>query len=378
MMTAQKIDKTALRLMVSCALTLIVVGKELQINISIESGNDTEDCLDGSTPCKSLDYVSEQVNNLSSVEIFLSAGLHKINGVAFYDATEFALRGSHGGGHSANISTILRCNNDSNVLFNNVAFINSNNVSITGIIFERCGPIASALYVSRANQFYISNCLFQHNDGRSLLFLNSTNVLVKDSVFHNNSGQIFDDAPLENREEYGFIINQSFGAIGIIYRNYKSPAKFTIRHCNFDSNHARIHPLNFNDTRPSDYQPFGTGGGIFMRFSNASCGNVEIIKCKFTNNTALVRGGGIYASFWGYSNNNYVDIKNSSFDNNYCNDTGGAISLNSFPSSFDNFVSIADCNFTRNMAKVSSGALMYQFSNGIVNQASNRIEIKRY
>ena len=379
MMITTNTSNIALALVVSCALVPVVVGKHLQINISLEAGNDTEDCLNGSVPCLSLDYVSQQVNNLSFVEILLSAGLHEINGVALYSTTNITLRG--GGSPisgTRNSSTVLRCHGDSNVLFNNVAFFNSSNVIITDITFEGCGPIASALYVRTTNQFYVSNCVFQHNIGRAVLFLNSTNVLVKDSVFLNNSGQIFDDAPLENREEYGFIINQSFGAIGIIYRNYKSSPKFTIQGCMFDSNHARRHPLNANDARPSDYQPFGTGGGIFIRFSNATCGNVEIIKCQFNNNTALVRGGGIYVSFWGYSSNNFIIIRNSSFDNNYCNDTGGAISLNSFPSGFDNFISVMDCNFTRNMAELSSGAIMYQFSNGIVNQASNRIEIKRY
>ena len=306
------------------------------------------------------------------MNFFFSAGLHETSGVTLYGVSNLTLTAAS---ESTTSSTVLRCKSDSSKTLSNLAFFTSNNIVITGITFEGCGPIASALYVSETNQLYINDCVFQHNSGQAVQFLNSTDVVIENSFFFNNSGQIYDATPIN--EEYGFVVNQSYGAIGIMYGNLQSE-KFTLQNCTFDSNHARRHPLNVNNTRPSDYQPFGTGGGIFIRLSNASCGNVEIIKCQFTNNTALVRGGGIYISFWGYSNNNFIIIRNSSFDNNYCNDTGGAISLNSFPSGYDNFISITNCNFTRNMAEVSSGAFVYQLSNGLVDIVTNRIEIKWY
>lgn len=97
--------------------------------------------------------------------------------MAFYDAANLTLSGS-----GIPCSTVLRCHDDSSMLFNNVAFFNSSNISINGVTFEECGLIASALYVVGANWFYVNNCLFQHNSGCALLFLNSTNLLVEDSV----------------------------------------------------------------------------------------------------------------------------------------------------------------------------------------------------
>jgi len=356
-------------LLMICSTVVVFgkLGKTLRIDIS-PKGSDTGDCLNGSVPCKSLDYVSQQISNLSFVEVIFSTGLFEFNGVALNGVTNVTLTAN---GTSWTGSTVLRCKSDSA----NLTFIWSNNIVIAGITFEGCGPVAAALYVSETDHLYVNDCVFQHNNGRAVKLLNCTDVVIENSLFLNNSGQIYDATPIT--EEYGFVVKQSFGAVGIMYENFQS-AKIKVQNCTFNSNHARRHPLNVNDTRPSNYQPFGTGGGIFIRFSNASCGNVEIIKCLFNSNTALVHGGGIYVSFWGYSNNNYIIITKSSFDNNYSSDTGGAISLNSFPSGFDNFITVTDCNFTRNKADISSGALVYQFNSGTLDQITNRIELKRY
>ena len=357
--------------------------KITRIKISAKEGNDTLDCLDGYIPCKSLEYASRNINDL---DIVFSVGIHVISSsitgkaVTLHGSSNVTLMGSGDiwNSESAN-KTILKCYNYTDK-FNNLAFINPYNVTIMNIIIEGCGTVSSGLFARNATLFHIDNCIFRNNTGHATHLENPMNVSITNSLFFNNSGQLYDDSPIS--DSYGFNVNQSAGGIGIVYTNIMHPV-LTIKNCTFDSNRALRSPRNVNDTRPSDYQPFGTGGGLFMRFANASCGELEIIDCKFINNTALVRGGGLYVAFWGHSMDNVINIRNSLFKENYCAEAGGAVSLYSFSSSHGNHISITDSNFTENEANDSCGALVYRFSNELISAKgdhsfSNMITLKRY
>lgn len=371
--------------------TSVVLGETTTrstIRISGEDGNDSVHCLNGSIACKSLEYVvSSGVNNLN---IVFSVGIHVIsppsdglsNRMTFSDSFNITIMGS-GDPWSTEPTdkTILKCYDytDDNFL-NGLAFINPYNVTIMNITIEGCGMISSGLFARNATLFYIDNSIFTSNTGHAIHLENPMDVSITNSLFFNNSGQIYDDTPINYK--YGFKVNQSIGGIGIVYTKVVRPV-LTIENCTFDSNQALKSPHNDNDTRPSDYKPFGTGGGIFIRFANASYGRLKIADCKFINNTALVRGGGLYLAFWGHSERNVIHIKKSLFEDNYCNDSGGAVSLNSFSSSHGNHITITDSNFTGNEAIDSCGAMVYRFSNEFISSKeghsfSNIIMLKRY
>ena len=371
--------------------TIAFSGEEITqtstvITISAEHGNDSTGCLVGSMPCKSLEYVSKRINN---TEIVFSVGVHLISSqtgsaVTFDNTFNVTLIGS-GDPWSlepAN-TTVLKCYSyNGSSQHNNLKFINPHNVTIKNVIFEDCGTISSqGLFARNAKLFHINNCIFRNNNGPAIKFENTANISIINTLIFNNSGQIYDDTPIT--EEYGFNLSQSNGGIGIVYTKIMRPI-LTIRNCTFDSNHALMSPQNSNDTRPSDYQPFGTGGGLFIHFANASYGQLEIKDCKFIKNTALVRGGALYLAFWGHSEGNHINIQNSSFSENYCADSGGAVSLNSFSSSHENLITITDSNFTENKAEDSCGAMVYRFSNELISvetagrSYSNKIILKGY
>ena len=361
-------------------------GEEITPNdtimISAEYGNDSMDCLIGSVPCKSLEYASKRINN--ETEIVFSIGVHLISGhVTFDNSFDVTLIGSGDPWSSepAN-TTILKCYNYSGCPHSNLNFIDPHNVTIINIIFEDCGTISSqGLLVRNANLFHINNCIFRDNNGPAIKFENPVNLTITNTLIFNNSGQIYDDSPIT--DEYGFNVNHSNGGIGIVYTKTMYPT-LTIRNCTFADNHAMISPQNSNDTRPSDYQPFGTGGGLLIHFADAKNGKLEIKDCKFIRNTALVRGGALYLAFWGHSEGNHINIQNSSFSENYCADSGGAVSLNSFSSSHENLITIIDSNFTDNKAEDSCGAMVYRFSNELISvevvgrSYSNKIALKGY
>ena len=356
------------------------------IRISGEEGNDSMDCLNGSIACKSLEYIaSSGVNNLN---IVFSVGIHVIspitsgaNRVTFSDSFNVTIMGSGDPWSSESTNkTILKCYDYTYDNFlNGLAFINPYNVIIMNMTIEGCGMISSGLFARNATLFYIENLMFTNNTGHAIHLENPMDVSITNSLFFNNSGQIYDDTPIN--DEYGFKVNQSIGGIGIIYTKVVHPV-LTIENCTFDSNQALKSPLNDNDTRPNNYKPFGTGGGIFIRFANASYGQLEIMDCKFINNTALVRGGGLYLAFWGHSKHNVIHIEKSLFKDNYCNDSGGAVSLNSFSSSHGNHITIIDSIFIGNEAINSCGAMVYRFSNEFIlskegRSFSNTIMLKR-
>ena len=357
------------------------------ITISAEYGNDSVGCLAGSMPCKSLEYAGKRINN---TEIVFSVGVHPIssptggNAVTFENSFNVTLMGSGDPWSSepAN-TTVLKCYsyNDPSA-HNNLKFINSYNVTIMNVIFEGCGTMSSqGLFVMNAKLFHINNCIFRNNHGPAIKFENPANLSITNTLIFNNSGQIYDDTLIT--DEYGFNLNQSNGGIGIVYTKTVYPV-LMIRNCTFDRNHALVNPQNSNDTRPGDYQPFGTGGGLFIHFANASYGQLELRECRFINNTAVIRGGALYLAFWGHSEGNQINIQNSLFSENYCADAGGAVSLNSFSSSHDNLITIAESNFTENKAEYSCGAMVYRFSNELISletpghSYSNKIIIKGY
>lgn len=360
------------------------------IKVSTEEGNDSIDCLSGLIPCKSLEYVSRGTNNS---DIVISVGVHVIlrspesqvksanNSVTFYNAFDVALIGSGDPWSSTSYNkTIVKCYGTPSSAFNNLVFLNPYNVTVANIIFEGCGMISSAVFAKNAKLFHIDNCIFANSTGGAVFLYNPMNVSITNLLLLNNSGQIYDDTPIN--DEYGFNVNQSNAGIGIVYTKIMHPV-LTIENCTFDSNHALMDQLNINDTRPSDYKPFGTGGGLLIRFSNTSHSQLVIADCKFINNTALVRGGGLYVAFWGHSKYNSIEIQNSLFQENYCAKAGGAISLSSFSSSHGNVITIAGSNFTENEAVESCGAMVYRFSNELIPDEvghlfSNEIRIQRY
>lgn len=356
------------------------------ITISAKYGNDSAGCLTGSMPCKSLEYASKRSNN---TKILFLVGVHLISsptnyGVTFDSTFNVTLIGSGDPWSSEPVNTtVLKCYSyNGSSAHNNLKFINSYNVTILNVIIEGCGTMSSqGLFVINAKLFYISNCIFRNNHGPAIKFENPANLSITNTLIFNNSGQIYDDTPIT--DNYGFDLNQSNGGIGIVYTKIMHPI-LMIRNCTFDSNHALVNPQNSNDTRPGDYQPFGTGGGLFIHLANASYGQLEIKDCRFMNNTALIRGGALYLAFWGHSEGNHINIQNSLFSENYCADAGGAVSLNSFSSSHENLITIAESNFTENKAEDSCGAMVYRFSNELISikapgrSYSNKITIKGY
>ncbi len=59
---------------------------------------------------------------------------------------------------------IFRCSaplTNSNATFNNLAFLNGDNITVQGITVEECGPKESGIFVRYCNGIYFKDCIFR-------------------------------------------------------------------------------------------------------------------------------------------------------------------------------------------------------------------------
>ena len=143
--------------------------KSIFINATVrwvdsELGNDTKECLNGSTavpssPCQSLQYALFE-GNTSSLVIHLSPGRYTFtNTTTVADAERVALMGA------GVESTIAVCGKyldvDEICDYRNFQIRRSSHVYIYGITFSQCGPITSNVYIAKSNFVFFNECRFR-------------------------------------------------------------------------------------------------------------------------------------------------------------------------------------------------------------------------
>jgi len=222
-----------------------------------------------------------------------------INGNGFYIS----------GANSA--SSLYIPNTVSNVVLNNISFIN--------------GYHNSMLWIN-GNECIVDNCTFKDNSvdiyGGGAVTIWGYNNTIKNTVFINNTAYDpnYDD-------------NYHIGCGGAIYLKTNSKDN-TIDNCTFDNNKAEF------------------GGSLFFDGQNNIVNN-----SKFINNFANSSGGAVY--LFNYGNL----IHNSTFENNRANFTAGAVYMYHARNVVDN------CTFENNYADVAAGAITMDNEGCVVNNS---------
>ena len=140
--------------------------------VSAMNGTNSPECLNSSQarsfPCRSLPYAllgedegiqyPDYCNYSSGPDnlcVRLEDGVHRITGeLQVTNVSNLVIEAVNAG--KANILCGLEPN-----MYDNLAFIGSRNVTLSGVVVEQCGPVSSGLYVYDSDGVTIQDCVFR-------------------------------------------------------------------------------------------------------------------------------------------------------------------------------------------------------------------------
>ena len=253
------------------------------INVNSNDGNDsTECCVHGRCACSSLYTALRNITNNTIINITSkSVALHDITTMGSGKLTNIAITGSN---------VTIMCNNSGSVYCESC-----DNVSIEGIIWDRCGDpnglnLAGVTFNGTTN-ILIVNCTFQHSQIRAVTILEASSVncgglsissgpvfvlVISDSYFYDNgfysdaySGQTLNVVDYSGSTTWNVTITNA-----IFFTNMGA--------VNFDMNGNSSFQLNkliFNNNNK-----VGTGSVAGIQFSLYGNSSLFVSDSSFTNN----------------------------------------------------------------------------------------------
>ena len=388
---------------ISCASDFY--GYDHVISIDPTLGNDTDECIHGEVPCKTLGWVFSGKHRRNSTMYVLEEGSHIL------DSSTETFEGLSSlvfvGNSSKPQDVVINCTEENtglafqevaDIRFKTLTFFNCSAVrNSTSRKYNDADPDGFELYQTRVGlYFYLCSgvemvrVIVSHSPKATGVIMYNTDGtnLIQNSTFDHNR--------LSNGESElpgggGFYVEFTYCVPGnktCSYKNYSdlpdvitqhnSNSTYTFDSCTFSNNFASNIAANIPGTsyiipNKQTHQAFGQGGGLsIMTKGNASGNNFTVSECTFQHNRAIW-GGGLLTSFIDVSLNNSLLVTHTVFHNNSClsrsehrngsSGTGGGgmrIGQNVFNSKSYNLngnqVLIRQCNFTMNQA-VSGGGL---------------------
>ncbi|XP_065671409.1 uncharacterized protein LOC136089367 [Hydra vulgaris] len=313
-------------------LTLLITGCRCNLIVEIDSinGNDSIACTNGTTksPCKSLNYVFENIKNMSYSTLKILKGEHilfteiRVNGIFSMEIVSFG-------------NALLKCVNSSGL-----TFISSSNVTVRGVTLKHCGAKHNKIEYKNKGNFYhsfmstaicfikckdvvIDNVVFQENEGVALAFFNVGNTV-----------QIYQSFFISN---VNYLTKENISVGGGVYveiSNYTSlnsfintDTKYLIKKCNFSNNFlvSGLKQTDMSTKVQKNIYARGAGLSIVLK-EDARRIFLNIIDCLFINNTA-VWGGGMFLYLAEKSENNSLLLIGCLFEANIAVLAGGGIRI---------------------------------------------------
>ena len=195
---------------------------------------------------------------------------------------------------------------------NGIGIENSEDITISGLNFTKCGPNSSGLYIMNSTNVLITNSSFHHNIGNGLQIVFGNSIIITHCDFFSNVATQLDSlSDLINTD----LRNRSTG-LGIFLSN-QSNVKIVIEGCTFTNNIAyKTEDYDpDNETRPYGFIPSGNGGGVYMQLIGVQNSCISISSCDFAKNKAINQGGALVLLPVD-SNGNTLDISNCRFIEN--------------------------------------------------------------
>ena len=123
------------------------------------NGNDTSDCLSVSPTqaCKTLRYALGE--NISNLNLLIWPGSYDYGDeVRVSNAANLLIEKMP---NASDREVIFQCSSHNESVYNNLAFFNAKNVTISGIVFAECGPKSAAMFMKNCTGLQISECTFR-------------------------------------------------------------------------------------------------------------------------------------------------------------------------------------------------------------------------
>ena len=289
----------------------------------------------------------------------------------------------------------LTCSGDAGL-----TVLESENVTITNVTFEKCGALhnsttidrtkqdssvhmfRSAVYISNSTDITLDNVSITNSNGIGLSFFDTDgSVEIKNSNFSNNRVDANESSTLPGGGGVyvEFTYCQQYGeSCDRFIRNSNSSYHFD--DCKFIDNSASSvnrHNTDFAINEGSKFHGLGRGGGLNVLFRGKAAHNrVELNRCRFKNNSAIW-GGGLKVIFLDEVYGNTFTAQECVLEKNVCSKRGGGGAdvgyIYFLPHSIyprENKVNFSNCNFTDNQA-LFGGGLAFFSSSGTLENLNN-------
>ena len=215
--------------------------------------------------------------------------------------------------HDAAPVNIICPNITTGTLYNGLGFQHSTGIVILSLNFMRCGVVTAGLYFLNSTDVLVKDSTFHHNTDCGLRIVFGNNISIVDCYFYYNVGMQPDSFSQ-------LIINDPSKVRGVgigLFFEGQNITNVWIKRCNFTNNIAykATDYDSSNETRSYSFIPFGSGGGVYLKLTNTSNSYISISNCGFYNNTAIHQGGAI-VMLPVNAINNTLDIFGSDFVGN--------------------------------------------------------------
>ena len=369
--------------------TFLAHNFTLRLSVDAVEGNDSAVCLNGSQPCRTLNYalsqgdskcssnIAETVVTFHSLEVYLAPGRHRLTlRLRFCDSSYIHIYGDDPQ------ETALLCaedfpNDQFPCVFDNLAFFRSNHIWLSGITVTHCGPVAEGVFMWRVSDVIVQNCTFTQNAAPGVAIFNRPNRLYfVDNVIYNNTGlSLPSNLSLQvcgRSQNTVFFRFRGGGSGGYEIRADNVSKEILVLRNKFIDNTA---VPDFNDsTIPASLRPFGRGGAMSIGLVRSSDCHACIKDSVVRGNHARLAAGGVSLYLANGATNNSITIENSVVEDNSCGSEecfGGGVYFTSdgeIDDTTTNSMYVYDTMFVNNSAGTGGGFLgvLYSSESGYV------------
>ena len=364
--------------------TFLAHNFTLRLSVDAVEGNDSAFCLNGSQPCRTLNYALSQrvsscpnergetstVVSAHSLEVYLAPGRHRLTSrLRFCDSSYIHI---YGGPQE----TALLCaedfpNRQFPCVFDNLDFLRSDHIWLSGITVTHCGPVAVGVFMRNVSDVIVQNCTFTQNAGPGLGITTQPNrVYFVDNVIYNNTGLSL-PSNLSHRFCGGvrngiFFRFRTGSSGGYEIRADQGSEEILVLRNKFIGNTA---VPDFNDSSiPASRRPFGKAGAMAIGLLGSTDYHMCIKDSVVRGNHARLAAGGVSLYLANGATNNSITIENSVVEDNSCGSEecfGGGVYFTSdgeIDDTTTNSMYVYDTMFVNNSAGTGGGFLGVLYS----------------
>ena len=361
----------------------------LRLSVDAVEGNDATACLNGSQPCRTLNYAVSQMEpapgdclnqevTFHSLEVYLAPGRHRLTSrVHFRNSSYIHIYGDSGPEETALLCAEDFPNRQFPCVFDNLDFFGSSHIWLSGITITHCGPVAVGVFMRNVSDVIVQNCTLTQNAAPGVSILDrSSRLYFVDNVIYNNTGVEL-PANLSLRfcatsRDTAFFRFRAGGSGGYEVRVDRVSDEVLVLRSRFIGNTA---VPDFSDsTIPASIRPLGRGGALTIgMFAAVGC-HVCIKDTVVGGNRARLAAGGVSLFVAHGATKNSMTIVNSVIEDNSCESEecfGGGVYFTSDGRVNDattNSMFVYDTMFVNNSAGTGGGFLgvLYSSESGYV------------